>query len=218
VQEITSLIIRNICTSSKTHVRLVHTEGHAHNVTRKLTHVALHASYKTRVHASWAVNRLVKSLPSEEMRNLDEYGAVEVLAKALRMECEVELIYSSLEALYKILFICRETAVVKFEELHGEETLNDLLYHQDEEIRLHSMDLLVEFFDCESICSSEDEDELSCGLREHDESFSFSLPSKQLFPTDCSMEGPPETPARRFGGFVSSPNVLDMSIGETAHI
>lgn len=152
------------------------------------------------------------------MRNLDAYGAVEVLAKALRMECEVELIYSSLEELYKILFICRETAVVKFEELHGEETLNDLLYHHDNEIHHLSKGLLSEFFDYESIYSSEDEDEFSCGLREHDESFSFSLPSKQLFPTDCSMEGPPETPARRFGGVVSSPNVLDMSIGETAQI
>jgi hypothetical protein len=211
------LILSNICTSTKSQALLVYNAGLEHEVTRKLIHLALHASYKTRVRATWAVSSLVSSLPSEEERCLDAYGAIEVLAKALRMESEVELINSSLQALFKILSICRETAVVKFEELHGEDILNDLLYHQDEEICSHAYDLLFEFFNCESICS-EDDDEFSCGLREHDESFSFSLPSKQLFPTDCSMEGPPATPARQFDGFVSSPNLLDMSIGETAHI
>jgi hypothetical protein len=211
------LILSNICTSTKSQALLVHNEGHEHEVTRKLADLALRASYKTRVHAFWAVSRLVTSLPREEMHNLEAFGAIEVLVNALRMECEVELISSSLEALYKILSVCRETAVVKFEELRGEDILNDLLYHQNEDICSHTYDLLLEFFNCESIYS-EDEDEFSCVLREHDESFSFSLPSKQLFPTDCSMEGPPETPARHFDGLVSSPNVLDMSIGETAHI
>jgi hypothetical protein len=132
---------------------------------------------------------------------------------------ETNLLLAAMDALDRIFHVCGEAAVVNFEELDGEEPLQELQYVVEESVYLKAYHVLTKYFDVEESFDGDDDDLSSVGP-EPDDSLSFSLPSKQLFPGDVAAFGSPLTAdaGRPFSGFVLSPNLMDMSIGDIAQV
>jgi hypothetical protein len=147
---------------------------------------------------------------------LERLEVTAILVQVLRMVQETKLLVTAMNALDRIFHICGKAAVVKFEELDGEGSLEELQSHLIEEVYLKAYELLTKYFD---LGESFDDDISSLGPPP-DDSISFSLPSKQLFPAECAAFSSPLTTDvnRPFSGFELSPNIMDMSLGDIVHV
>lgn len=189
--------------------------GQNHQLVRRLVTHARKSKHLTRVNAARAVCNLVNSLPSEELRTCYRLKAIVALTEALRTTTDVEFTLAALDALYRLLDCCGREAVVKFEEQCGEDLLEILMNHNNNAVYQKASGFRSRFFD--DFENSIDYDDEFCGIAPalHDESFSFSLPSKQLFPAEgSSFYGSPIPSIRQFGESTYSPNILDTSMGE----
>jgi hypothetical protein len=133
------------------------------------------------------------------------------------MEGETRLLLDTMCALDRIFHVIGQQALVKFQDLGGEEALEALQQNQSEEVYLKAYELLTAHFECDDDSSSFDLDPLQ------EESFSFSLPAKQLFPSDAAAFDSPMTIhfSRTFGDSMLSPNshnIMDVSITDFAQV
>lgn len=159
------------------------------------------ATWEVRKEAVWVICNLVTSGTSSDLRVLTELGVMHALCGILKSKDDSKMLLIVMEAVEKLLemddAVIRPLAI-QMDEEGGVTAVEDLQEHENEYVYKQAVNIIDRFFSN----PDDDEEDQNLAPMAGESSFSFGLPSKQLFPGGVSSPSSyPQSPmCFNFGG------------------